>query len=278
LRRLGTDLYYAGFTIKNCSPFLEGKLNFDFRIKSKTLKQMKTLQAFTLLLLLSTTVLGQNTTNAQSENSYIEVTGTAEKEVIPDEIYISITLRERPSGRDQITVEEQEEQLKYALKKIGVSTDNLFLSDANADYINVKWSKKEVVSVANYLLMVDSASTVGRVFEQLDELKIDDVNISKVSHSKIREFQKEVRIMAIEAAKAKADYLLTAIGEKTGKALVVKETNQSVRDDRYSNVRMQELEIIQFSAASNQESKNKVLLQFKKIKLQASIYAKFEIE
>ncbi|MCZ4410054.1 SIMPL domain-containing protein [Cryomorphaceae bacterium 1068] len=239
---------------------------------------MKILQTATLLLLFSACAFGQNTTNAQIENPYIEVTGTAEKEVIPDEIYISITLRERPSGRDQITVEEQEGQLKDALKEIGVSTDNLFLSDANADYINVKWSKKEVVSVANYLLMVDSASTVGRVFEKLDELKIDDANISKVSHSKIREFKKEVHIMAIKAAKDKADYLLAAIGEKTGKALVVKETYEGVRDDRYSNVQIQDLEVIQFNLEGRQESKNKVLLQFKKIKLQASIYVKFGIE
>jgi len=239
---------------------------------------MKTLQTFTLLLLFSASAIGQNATNVPAENPYIEVTGTAEKEIIPDEIYISIAIRERPSGRDEITVEEQEEQLKIALKKIGVSTDKLYLSDANADYINVRWSKKEVVSETNYLLMVDSAATVGRVFEKLDELKIDDAYISKVSHSKIREFKKEVHIMAIKAAKDKADYLLAAIGEKTGKALVVKETYESVRDDRYSNVQIQDLEVIQFSMVNSQESKKKVLLQFKKIKLQASIYAKFEIE
>lgn len=59
-------------------------------------------------------------------------------------------------------------------------------------------------------MKVSGDLTEGKVFEKLDELKIVDAYISKVSHSKLEEFKKEVRVMAIKAAKEKANYLLTA--------------------------------------------------------------------
>ena len=43
---------------------------------------------------------------------YIDVTGTAEKEVVLDEIYITITLTERYEGRDKVDVNEQEKAVK----------------------------------------------------------------------------------------------------------------------------------------------------------------------
>ena len=127
--------------------------------------------------------------------------------------------------------------MKEALKSIGINLDNLSLSDANANYIRVKWTKKDVITKNEYVLKVGDAITVGKVFEKLDELKIIDAKISKVSHSKIEEFKKEVRIMAIRAAKEKADYLLSAIGEQTGKPLKVYENSTYSIDNSNLNVR-----------------------------------------
>ncbi|PKP46668.1 MAG: hypothetical protein CVT95_06675 [Bacteroidetes bacterium HGW-Bacteroidetes-12] len=69
---------------------------------------MKTLKTMTIFLLLTATftVFGQTTTDSEVEKRYIEVTGTAEKEIIPDEIYISITIRERHEGKEKITIDK----------------------------------------------------------------------------------------------------------------------------------------------------------------------------
>ena len=243
---------------------------------------MKPLKTMTVLLLLTATitVFGQITTENETEKPYIEVTGTAEKEIIPDEIYIAITIKERHEGKEKITIDKQEADLKEALKSIDVSLDDLSLSDANANYIRVKWTKKDVITKTEYILKVGNALTVGKVFEKLDELKIVDAYILRVSHSKLLEFKKEVRIMAIKAAKEKADYLLTAIGEQTGKALKVNEiTSNYNRDDSYLNVREARNESSSFYVDGvKMKGSDKVVIQFQKIKLQASIYVKFEIK
>ena len=243
---------------------------------------MKTLKTLTILLLLILTVavFGQTTNATKEEKSYIEVTGMAEKEIIPNEIYIAITIRERHEGKEKISIEKQEADLKEALKSIDVSLDNLFLSDANANYVRVKWTKKDVITKAEYILKVESALKVAKVFKKLDELKIVDAYISKVSHSKIIEFKKEVRIMAIKAAKEKADYLLEAIGEQRGNALKVYEVNSNYRQNNITAnmISSGNENPNAYFGGMEMKSSDKAIVQFKKIKLQASIYVKFEIK
>ena len=53
------------------------------------------------------------------EKPFIEVVGNSEMEIIPNEIYISFTLKERMDGKKKITIEDQEKELKKQLQKAG---------------------------------------------------------------------------------------------------------------------------------------------------------------
>ena len=142
-------------------------------------------------------------------------------------------------------------------------------------------TKKELTVKNEYVLKVGDASTVSQVFEKLDELKIVEAHISRVSHSKLPELQKEVRILAIKAAKDKAEYLLSAIDEKVGKPIYVYEQSPSYNDDELGfNVRGARsvsnvvfLDGVKVRGGSPMSES----IGFQKIKLQSSIYVKFEI-
>ena len=116
-------------------------------------------------------------------------------------------MHERIENKVKITIAEQETKLKTELTNLNIPLTDLSLSDANANYVKVKWTKKDVMAQSEYILKVGDATTVGSVFEKLDELKIHDANIDRVSHSKMEEYRKEVKIMAIKAAKEKAEAL-----------------------------------------------------------------------
>lgn len=227
-----------------------------------------------LLLLISIATFAQVKPEKPGEHPYIEVTGTAEKEVIPDEIYIAIILKEKTTNKIKVTIEEQEEKLKSAIKSQGIDLANLSLSDANADYIKVRWQQKDLWPKKYYTLKVSDAVTVGKVFQELEKLEVSDMDISKVSYSKLAELKKEIRVMAMKAAKEKADYLLSAIGEQTGKPLVVTENEMPSRN-LASNIRnpSSETEYDSVKIKSNDSE-----IQFQKIKIQASIYVKFSIK
>ncbi|SRR5690606_3816352 len=222
------------------------------------------------VFLISLSVFSQSDTSLQKdEKPYIEVTGVAEKEIVPDEIYISIVLQEKYEGKNKITIEEQESKLKASLQSAGIDIKNLELSDANADYMKVRRKTKDVITKKDYSLKVTNAENVGVVFKILDDIDIKDASIERVSHSKIEEYRKEVKILAIQAAKAKADYLLNAIGEQTGKPLIIKEIDVNI-PNLLSNV---------YYKSDGYVSKNEeVVIQFRKIKLQTSIYVKFSIK
>lgn len=233
-------------------------------------------QLLTMVFLFTTPlVYGQTNNQKTEEQPYIEVVGTAEKEVIPDEIYIAIVIREKYENRVKVTIESQEEKLKAAIQTLGIDGSNLYLSDANADYVKIKWQQKDVLTKKDYLLKVTNATTVGQVFQKLDELEINDAYISKVSHSRIDSLRKEVRMLAIKAAKEKADYLLKVIGEQTGKALIVTENNiPNNLPQRNVNMIANTVSGVDSKAGSTPNFE----IQFQKIKLTASIYVKFAIK
>ena len=253
-------------------------LVIELYIAEKLSYHMKNIIAAVLLLLIChTTSYSQNQVNNTEEKPFIEVTGTAEKEIIPDEIYIGITLRERMVNKEKLTIETQEEKLKNALKEIGIDiSKNLSVSDLNADYIRVRWRKKDVIAQKDYTLKVNDATTLGKVFQKLDELDILDARIMRVYHSKMDSIKKSVKIIAIKAAKDKADYLLQAIGEQTGKPLIIKEEatqNYQLQQSNYrSNVYKRFDDLDQVVEDKEDE------IQFKKIKIETTIYVKFGIK
>lgn len=227
----------------------------------------------TLLLVFSLT----NTLISQEkETAFIEVTGIAEKEIVPDEIYIDIQLKERVEKGRKLTLDFLENELKQELKSIGIPQENLFIGDINAILAKTGWWKEEVLSVAKYNLKVTNAAKMKLLFERFKKLKINNVNITKATHSKIKELQKENRIAAIKAAKAKANYLLEAINAKVGNPFYVRENNINIYQPRLAN--MNSLKIRGIASLENADAAEQKVVQFEKIKLSASVFVKFKIE
>ncbi|MEY4127077.1 MAG: hypothetical protein RL737_1266 [Bacteroidota bacterium] len=217
-------------------------------------------------------------TKPTEELPYIEVNGYAEKEVIPNEIYIGITLRERMENKEKVTIDSQEKQLREALTTLSIPISNLSIADANADYVKVSWQKRDVLTKKEYLLKVGNATTVGKVFQELEKMKIQDGSIDHVSHSAIDSLRKQVRIEAIKAAKEKSDYLLNAIGQKTGKALIVSELeNNTVTRNDLSRMPARATNKL-YSDSVFESIDFEPEIEFQKIKLSYSIYTKFTIQ
>jgi uncharacterized protein len=217
--------------------------------------------------------LSAQVTGNTHEKSYIEVEGFSDTLVVPDIIYLKIEIDERIDGKTKISIEDQEEEMKKILIANGIKLEDLSLSDENTEIVQVKW-KKQVLSKSNYLLKVSNAKEVAIVFEKLNEIKIDNIYIEKVTHSKYDEIVKEIEIKAIKNAKHRADYLLHAIGETAGKSLIIRQNNSNTfpvfntksNTADYSNVRGSGIIY------------EKVEVQFSKIRISSNIFVKFEVK
>jgi uncharacterized protein YggE len=206
---------------------------------------------------------------------FIEVTGTSETEVTPDEIYITITLLERMENKEKITIDKQEADLKQNLKELGIDLSNLVLNSADADYSKIRKSTKDVLINKSYILKISGTEILAKVYERLDKINAYDARISKYNHSRILELQKENRIKAIKAAKEKVDYLLAALGQQAGKVMKITETDNYVQNSpqtprSFGRNSMQ--------AYNNMESEDPASeISFKKIKIRSSFLVKYEI-
>lgn len=230
---------------------------------------MKKQLIFLILLLISCSYFAQD---SESECiPYIEVYGTAEKEIIPNEIYINVSIKEKAKSREQATLEFQTTDLKQKLKEIGIPEEMISMSDAGANYIRVSWSQKEVISSANYTILVATADQVAAVFKVLDDLEIHGAYINHTSHSDIEFIRKKVRIEAVKAAKDKAIYMLEAIGSELASAQIIKETSSGGVGRMVSNVAMDQ-------PRQTYQSKTGGTIVFRKIKIQSTIFARFGIK
>ena len=203
--------------------------------------------------------------------SYIQVNGRAEREIAPDEFYLQIVINERDS-KGKVSVESQQRDMIAALKRLGVNVEKqLKVANLSSEF----FKKNTSVATAKYLLQLGSSAEVGKVWQALDGLGISNVSILKVSHSQLERYKSEVRVEAMRNAKQNAATLAEAIGQTIGKCFYVYDSNNDVMPVFYNNMAvMRSAKAFDAAEAAAEEEP----LDFKTIKLQYSVQAKFVLE
>nr|MBA2761015.1 SIMPL domain-containing protein [Segetibacter sp.] len=110
--------------------------------------------------------------------------------------------------------------------------------------------------------------------QKLDDEATQNFFISRVSHSKIQEFKKQLKIQAVKAAREKANYLADALNEKAGEAITINEPNEITPfpQPMYANARMEAKVAMD---AGNAQMPN---IDFKKMKLQYEVNVVFALK
>ncbi len=204
--------------------------------------------------------------------SYIQVNGRAEKEIVPDEFYLSIVIDERDS-KGKISVESQQREMIAALRRQGVDVEKqLKVANLSSEF----FKKNTSVATAKYQLKLGSAAEAANVWQALDKLGISDVSILRVSHSNIDALKEEVRVEAIRNAQQSARTLAQAIGQTVGKCFYIWDSNNDIMPAYYNNTMV--VRSMKSMDAGSGESAGEEPLDFKTIKLQYSVQTKFVLE
>jgi len=178
-----------------------------------------------LIVGLTLTLFGQTIVDALRG---IEVTGTAERMVVPDQLTFRITLMERLGARGKVTIEQQEAQLRSELEKIGVDlAKDLSIYDVSAKYVRQR-RLRDTLARQDYRLVIRELNKVAPLQDVADRINVNSLDLVLAENSRIDDIRRELRIEAIKAAKAKAEYLMSAIGGKVKSAIFVKEIDDNV--------------------------------------------------
>jgi len=135
-------------------------------------------------------LIGCNSANQQANlQSYVEIVGTAEKEVEPDMFYLRFNLSEtNKTAKNDINAVEQ--RLLVALKSLNIDTKtDLSVTDVYGD--DWYWWRKNRTVYQNkgYLLKLIDFDLLNKTCDKLDSLKVN-YYLSKVDYSKMDEIKK----------------------------------------------------------------------------------------
>jgi uncharacterized protein YggE len=215
---------------------------------------------------------------AQTKNwldvPYVEVMGKAELEIVPNEIYVDIVISEQ-DNKAKKSAEQLEREMKTALQKIGIDVEkDLRIRDMNSAFRKFWYKSDQIYTSKEYQLLVRSAADLGKAYQAIETAGISNLKISRVTHSEIERYRREVKANAAKDAKQKASDLAAAVGETLGACLHLQEIDYvSPRPLRAMPMRSKSMA---FDDASGVEAEPE--LEFEKIKIEYSVSAQFAIK
>jgi hypothetical protein len=242
---------------------------------------MKTKQIlFILAASLSTLLFSCSASDKPETPKKIEVTGSAEMEFVPDEIFMTFTLKEYlDASRKKVKLETIKTDFLVLCKTAGIPDSNISISSYSG---NERWDywwyykrrkDPDFMSSISYTIKVSSPEYLDKIVNDLNENAVENFNIAKTSHSNIEQLRKEVKTKALKAAKYKAEYLAESIGEEIGEALLIQEIENSNRNyygSNYSNEISQTSMILEGEETSTPN--------FQKIKLRYEMKVDFRLK
>lgn len=169
---------------------------------------------------------------AQAPNPYpktITVNGSADMEITPDEIYVVVTLKEyEKKGTGKISLDKIKADFLNSCSNVGLHDSVITIASYEGNLLKKKRSKEELYASISYQIKFNNTKKIDELVNRLDDEATQGFDVVRVNHSKIQEYRKQVRILAIKAAKEKAAYLTEAVGENLGTAVTITEYNRDI--------------------------------------------------
>ena len=228
-----------------------------------------------LLLYLCLILIGSNIT--AQESKFIEVTGSAEMLIEPDEFIFIIGIKEYLEDefdeekdfkhyKNKVNINEIEEQIFKDLNDLGIKSESIRTTEVGNYWRSTVEgfliSKKLEISLTDFKQM-------NKILNILDRRGIAYMRIGELKNKNLVTLRKEVKKQALLAAKEKAKYLLETIDRKLGDIISITELSSN---NYYWGPSITTSNTI-MNSSDNPNTENG-----KKIKLRFEINAKFKIE
>src|SRR6185436_6758223 len=92
------------------------------------------------------------------KDPYIEVTGRAEIEVEPNEIYLLVRLKEFEENRQKTSLEQLDKDYQNAMKAAGIDKSRILLADAGSNLGRIGKKDKDAFRSKSYQIKLTSAA------------------------------------------------------------------------------------------------------------------------
>jgi len=184
------------------------------------------------ILLLTFIIAGISLAKAQNmniENSRkVATKGYAEREVTPDIIYLSISLKEfylDGNIKKKVFIETLEKQLFDAATEAGVKKEDFTIQNIFSYNSDAKKKNNELLQSRQYRIKVTNLNGLNAMMDKIDPKGLQSTSISSYDHSQKREIERELKTAAVKDARQNAEILAAADGQSVGKVLVINDNS-----------------------------------------------------
>ena len=188
----------------------------------------------TRLLLLATVMFATFSLQAQTNERYIEVTGTSEIEIVPDKIHYIIEIREyfeeefdgksKPEEyRTKVPLTQIEQELRRTLMAAGIPQSAVRTQEVG-DY----WRKQgqDFLVSKKFDITLSDFKQIDQIVKHIDTKGVNTMRIGELENKDMLDYHQKGKIEALKAAQRKAAYLVEAVGKKLGSVIrIVEEQN-----------------------------------------------------
>ncbi|SFS73424.1 SIMPL domain-containing protein [Sphingobacterium wenxiniae] len=225
--------------------------------------------------------------NAQS-NSYefsrkVSTRGYAEREVTPDIVYLSISLREYfvdGNTKKKVTIETLEKQLFDAAMAAGVKKEDFTIQNIYSyNYDTKKKGNNELLQAKQFRIKVTNLNGLNTMLDKVDAKGLQNTSINGYDHSQKREIEKELKVAAVQDARTNAEIIASATGDKIGKVLVINDNSSFGWNDIMPSPRMYAtMAKVELQSADASGAAPDLDISVKPIKLTCNIDGVFELQ
>lgn len=172
---------------------------------------------------------------AQTNERYIEVTGTSEIEIVPDKIHYIIEIREyfeeefdgksKPEEyRTKVPLSQIEQGLRKNLAEAGITQDAIRTQEIG-DY----WRKQgqDFLVSKQFDITLTDFKQIDEIIKYIDTKGIHTMRIGELENKDILAYHQKGKIEALKAAQRKATYLVEALGKRLGDVTRIVEEGSS---------------------------------------------------
>ena len=183
------------------------------------------------VLLFAISLLATLSLQAQTNERYIEVTGTSEIEIVPDEIHYLIEIREyfkeefdgksKPEEyRTKVPLAEIEQGLREALANSGIP-QNAIRTQEIGDY----WRQQghDFLVSKKFDITLTDFNQINEIVKRIDTKGIHTMRIGELENNDMLAYHQKGKIEALKAARRKATYLVEALGKRLGEVIRIVE-------------------------------------------------------
>ena len=206
----------------------------------------------------------------------IDISESAEVEVLPNKISLRIQLRDRTEqkGEAKISIKAQEDSLRNLLKRMKIDASKLSVVSMSTSYVQIRKKEKDAVTLKEFDLQLSKLADQLEVFKNLDKWQVFNAYVTQYEFTAYDSLKLELQKKALVKAKNRANYLLSSIGETVRNPLEIRFENYGDEGIAFSYMgsRMNKLAVVQDGDADSQE------LEYKKIKIKVSVFVKFQIK